>query len=161
MFTNLRGKLLPNAGKLIRKSRARPREVYEIYKKDNPRGKLNRLEVEEVISAFQKKVADNIIRNKGGVFIRDIGYFFVYYTFVKCAKKNRFFPVFIPVARGPFRYYSMDRFFCRYLRDNLGKELDRGNKYLNNMLSFMTPSEIYSGSFKGIYEHQRVQRLKT
>lgn len=100
-------------------------------------------EFSKICSAILKEIATQIIESRGGVFIKNFGYFFVWRTQRRAPSKHfvgdlynyhtnhyMYKPVFVPAA-GPtnMKFWSMDNKFSRYVKQGIAKKLRGGFKY--------------------------------
>lgn len=125
-----------------------PYNAYCKRKKISKYEKVDKYLLIKIAGNILKEIGKQMVISKGGVMIKNFGYFFVWKTQAKITygekfkhspgeprfnyHTNNYFytPVFIP-AGGPYnmKYWSMDHKFCKQVKDGICEKLVSGFKY--------------------------------
>lgn len=105
----------------------------------------------KLVRAFYKKIAEKMVDNHNGVFIKHFGYFTILMNPIRTTTIMKrgwleektilnphtngrvFHPIFLPICNNPkFKLFIMDKSFARPLKMRLKESLRKKVKYLNN-----------------------------
>lgn len=135
---------------------------YTEYKKKIPKKSHlgGREEIREFSKAFFEKVADALIETEGGVYIRGLGYFFVWLIPRKIAfdkyiggeylgsgynyhtDMHPISPMFYP-QYPQFAYFSMDNTFSDRVKKGVSRNVFKGKKYKMYLSTLKRPLSKY------------------
>jgi hypothetical protein len=120
----------------------KPFEDYKYYKKEPGRRKLQSVfDFREIYSEIFKEIRKQIVDSQGGVFIRGVGYFFVwkiprkmYIRFWHKPFYGHSYSIrFVPVRR--LRGWSMHAMFTTKISKGVSKNVKKGFKYKTYLYS--------------------------
>jgi hypothetical protein len=146
---------LSKTGGLMTQNLAKPYNAYAKIKPISKYDKPDKHELRRIAGAILSEVGEQLVKSKGGVFIKNFGYFFVWKTALKTTygreykhntERIEYFnhhtdqylykPTFIPAAgKSHLRFWSMDNKFSSVVRDGINKQLRAGHKYVNYMFT--------------------------
>lgn len=144
----MRTLLVKNKGAFLNANLSVPYNAYCKRKKISKYEKVDKVTLIKIAGNIFKEIALQMVESKGGVLIKNFGYFFVWKTQARGTygekykstpnephfnyhTKNFYYkPIFIPAA-GPnnMRYWSMDHKFSLAVRKGIKEKLVSGFKY--------------------------------
>jgi len=136
---------------LLSQDLAKPYNAYAKRKPISKYDKPDKHELRRIVGAIFKEIGEQIVKSKGGVFIKNFGYFFVWKTALKTTygrmyKHNKereeyynhhsghylYKPTFLPAAgKSHLRFWSMDNKFSAPVKNGINKQLRSGHEYSN------------------------------
>lgn len=128
------------------------RDTYRRYKEKHKDRKIrkgivsNRDDFRKAVLAITETIADNLIEKPGGVFLKKLGYFFIwmiprplemmspsrgktYKKFNNHTGNMMYVPVFAPARNTWISLYSMDKTFSEDFRRKLAERIMSGKRY--------------------------------
>ena len=128
------------------------RNYYRQKTANNIPKRLHEYTNDKIIRLFLKKVAEEIVRNRAGVHIDKIGYFYNHMipfkftpSFTRKINLKKYYTTFIPTHDSLFKYWLMDFKFNHNIVKNMNERVDKGVKYLNMINGVSEEDYFYQG----------------
>ncbi len=155
--------LLIKTVSLLSQDLAAPYNAYAKKKKISKYLKPDKHELRLIVKTIFEEIGKQMVESKGGVFIRNFGYFFVWKTphkdtYGKHYKHNIekdtelynhhsqhyvYKPTFIPAGgHNNLRYWSMDNKFSKPVRDGINRQIRSGHKYTSYVYTLRKPLNL-------------------
>jgi len=102
---------------------------------------VNKYQAKAIASRFCRLLANAIVEHRGGIYIKGLGYLFVYTPPMKIDKflmrrkvidwVPEYLPTFIPEKDTCMKFFVMDGFFKAVITQGIRKRISEGQRYLN------------------------------